>query len=524
MLRRRIYVVLSVVAILAIGAGALWVSQNTGRREPKWGRGTLREAERAYYMDRIDGIIHRWQHMARYGEREIGTGRVAKPGFTCLVIDTTALAMWIERDGRVLPEYRTELPKGMTWTLRHCGPHKNAELASPARFRVRGLFSDRQPQERIVFVGQSDRTGFLEFSFNSSDRGHGHSSGTWNPTLTWKSRSKQDNDEEPYESILVTDAEYAEAQAGFSAADVPGNPDEPAEFTENQAAWRRIEKRLYQEIERHVEAEGFELRRLEVTCGPDCSAASAELRAGRSALLRGLAGGPSSRQAYLKIDHLGDDVWYVKSGPDPRFRGAMRGRRELDLELLVCATGDVPKPRRDELLAQGRAKQAETPRPPSKWQVVLSNGATVAFVGVCESPSGGKDWWGPGGRPLGYVPHVNYEPYGRYREDHTIYEIAWRVSRPSVAGSSTRSSLEGCVGSYGRTIQDRYGQTIYEGLEVQGYAFKTSRRKTTLTMGVRVGEGDFEWVHFRNISLVRGEDSGFEVVQGDESSPPRAAD
>ena len=196
----------------------------------------------------------------------------------------------------------------------------------------------------------------------------------------------------------------------------------------------------------------------------------------------------------------------------------MRGRRQLDLELLACATGDVPKPRRDELLAQGRAKQAEALRPPSKWQVKLPNGATLAFIGLCESPSGGKDWWGPDGRPLGYVPHVNYEPYGRPREDHTIYEIAWRVNRPSVAGSGTRSSLEGCVGSYGRTIQDRYGCKIHEGLEVQGYAFETSQRKTTLTMDVRVGEGDFESVRFQNISLVPGEDLGFEVVQGDAGS------
>ncbi len=516
MLKRKTYPVLAVLGVLVVGTGALWMSRQVGRWEPGWGGAILKVAERAYYEDRIETIIENWQHLARFGEREIKTGRVAEPGFTCLVIDLAAKEMWIERDGKVLPEYHGELPKGMTWKLRHCGPHRNAELASPARFRVRGLFSDRQPQERMFLVGQSDRTGFLEFSFNSSDRGRGHGSRTWTPNLAFAFPFDREDEEGRYGSIVVSDAEYAEAKAGFSADTARPEGDEASELRENRAAWTRIEKRLYQEIDRHVEAEGFELRRLEVTCGPDRSAASAELRAGRSGLLSGLRGDPSSRQAYLKIDLLEDDVWYVKSALDSRhpMPTAMRHRFELELEFLVSAAGAVPKERRANLLEQGRAKQAETPQSPSKWRVTLPNGATVEFVGICESPSGGKDWWGPDGSRLEYVPYVNCERYCRPLEDRSIYEIAWRVTMPPAGKSGTSSSLEGSVGSYGRQIHDRYGSTIREGLHAQGYAFEKSRKTTTLRLGVSVDEGEREWVRFENISLVAGEDPGFEIVQG----------
>jgi hypothetical protein len=370
----------------------------------------------------------------------------------------------------------------------------------------------------IFLVGKSIRGEYQQFRFNTSEMSSqpGPGPGAWAPRVKSVPPGGEPKEVERYESIVVEATEYAEAQAGFSTDVESDEPDVPATFRANQAAWARVAKRLYQEIDRHIEMEGLTLRRLEVTCGPDRSAASAEFRAGQSGLLGGLRPGPSWRQTFLKIDHLGDDVWYVKNEPDPR--RPVPQAFQVEMEFLVSATGVVSKERRAELLAQGRAKQADVPRPASKWQVTLPNGATVEFIGLCESPSGGKEWWGPDGRPLGYAPYVNYERYGSPREARTIYEIAWRVSKPSVAGSGTRSSLEGCVGSYGRTIRDRYGRTIYEGLEVQGYAFEKARKTTTLTMGVRVGEGDYESVRFQNISLIPGADPGCEIIQGEAAA------
>jgi hypothetical protein len=189
-------------------------------------------------------------------------------------------------------------------------------------------------------------------------------------------------------------------------------------------------------------------------------------------------------------------------------------RSHLELEFLVSASGRLTKERHASLLQEGRAKQAEAPEPPSKWQVTLSNGARVEFVGVCENPSGGKQWWGPDGSPLGYAPYLNYERYAALREDRKVYEIAWRIAWPAAGPSGARCSLEGVRGSFGRQIRDRYGVDIHSGLDAQGYAFEKSRRTTTLRLGVRVGEGAYEWVRFENISLVPGEDPGFVVVEG----------
>ena len=276
-------------------------------------------------------------------------------------------------------------------------------------------------------------------------------------------------------------------------------------------------KPLYQEIDRQVALEGFHLRTLEVHPGPDRSAASAQLHANRRGALSFLHQGPSSAHAYLKIDRLEDDVWYVRTALDPKIPVRMPG--ELDLEFLVSATDPVPKRRHAALIEAGRAKQKEVVSLASKWQAVLPNEATVEFIGVCENPSGGKDWWGPDGSRLDAPPYLNYERYSPPREDLAIYEIAWRVTIPAGGPSGTRSSLEGAVGSYGRQICDRYGNTIHAGLDAQGYAFEKSRTKTTLTLGVRIGQSTYEWVRFENISLLPAQNPGFQIVEGTDAAP-----
>jgi hypothetical protein len=146
--------------------------------------------------------------------------------------------------------------------------------------------------------------------------------------------------------------------------------------------------------------------------------------------------------------------------------------------------------------------------------VTLANGAKVAFIGVCENPSGGKEWWGPDGSRLGYTPYLNYERYAPVHENRTIYEIVWRVSLPSGGPSGTRVSLEGARGSYYHQIRDRYGNEILSGIQAEGYLFEKSRKKTTLKLGISVGGGAHEWVRFENISLVPGEDPGFQIMEG----------
>jgi len=514
MSRRIVYAALAVTVLVALAVATLWIAGHTWNWEPGWGSAQLKVAERAYCSAQVKRVLDTWRAMARDAMGPMRPGRAAQDSFVCLVIDTTEKAVWIERDGKTMSGCRIDLPKGIPWTLRRCGPDTNVELAGPARFRIRGLRSARQPKERIVLLGQSEGGQYLEFSFTGTGGGSRYGSGTWAPKATWwNSGSQRPGEEAPYESLLVSDAEYAEAQAGFPAGEAQTEPDQPDQFTENLAAWERVAKHLYQEIDRHVAAEGFDLGMLDVRCGPDYSAASANLHAARTGWLRGLLGLRSSAQAYLKVDRLEGDIWYVKTAPDPR-RPAPKGG-QLKLEFLVSASDKPARQHRARLIQTGRARQADAPKPPSKWQMELPNGIKVAFIGVCENPSAGKEWWGPDGSRLGYTPYSNYERYTPFGEDQTVYEIALNVARPASGRFGTRSSLlEGCRGTFGRQTRDRYGNPTLSGFRAQGYAFDKSQKKTTLELGVRVGDGDHEWVRFENISLVPGEDPGFQILEG----------
>jgi hypothetical protein len=187
------------------------------------------------------------------------------------------------------------------------------------------------------------------------------------------------------------------------------------------------------------------------------------------------------------------------------------------MEFLISVAGRITGRDRQRLLVAGRRKQEEAlPQQTSKWQVTLSNGVIVEFIGLCENPSGGKAWWGPDGSPLESAPYINYEVYGPESEDRTIYEVAWRTDLPMQAQSATRITMEGAVGSYSHAIYDRYGTSICDGLSAEGFAFENSRKKTTLRLGVKGKNGQFVWTTFKNISLVPGQDMGFEIVSGND--------
>ena len=74
-----------------------------------WGHGKLETSERAYYTNRINTIISAWQEMAKQARRS-RTGEVEDSHFTCLVVDTGKKEIRMERDGRILPLYHTDLP------------------------------------------------------------------------------------------------------------------------------------------------------------------------------------------------------------------------------------------------------------------------------------------------------------------------------------------------------------------------------------------------------------------------------
>lgn len=499
------------VAVIAAGIYLRWRPSGQGSGSPaSWGQGDLKISERLYYSSRIDRIIGNWQQTVEQADID-KDGRLKESYRTFLVIDTDKQAIWIEDNGQIQKDNYTEFPAGMNWTLYHSTPQGNTKIPGRTILKIRGPYSSRQTPEQFCLAGTGRGAGHTSFHFSSSSRGGGYGSGRFNPQ-PYKpgSSSKAEN---PYGSLVVTDAEYRSA----SAASIPKQSDEEnaktqiqIAFKENKANWQKVGKLLYIEVEKQVSDAGFKLRDLKVEAGPDFSAAHAEILAHTDNFLRNIFGGYSSIWGYLKIDYLGNDLWYAKNAAHPQ-RPAPR-RRQLDLEFLVGPTADIPDSQHSRLIKKGRKIQQPTPIPPSKWKAALPNGATIEFIGICENPSAGKQWWGPDGSPIGYAPYFNAEPYDRPRTDRNLYELAWRIKWPGSSSSTgTQTSFKGCIGSYGREIRDRYGNRLIGNLNAHGCAFDKSREKTTLKIGLKTGDQDFQHVTFKNISLVPGKDQGFSV-------------
>lgn len=507
--------IITVILTAAVAAGIyrqwFWKADGAGHT---WGVGRLTTSERAYYTNRINAIIETWQQTRGNVARD-NAGRFEESYRTYMVIDLDKNAMWIEDNGQIQPDNYTDLPAKMKWTLFHKTPQGDSELTGQTRLRIRGGSTSRDYPERFYLVVSGRAAGHLYFEFSTSNRGYGSGSSRFLP------RSHQFSAPEPndsYGSLIVTDAEYEQYRSSIPPSDPNAPAQSQAPIEKNKAAWRKVEKALYQQIEKEVSSAGFMLRDLTVEPGPDYAAAHAEVGVRTEGVFRGMFRGYYGADIYLKIDHLGDDIWYAKTAPHP-VRGALPGRDKIDLEFLIRPAAPIPDSQRAALLERGRNIQQDTAViAPSKWNVTLPNGATVEFIGLCENPSAGKKWWGPDGSPLEYAPYFNYEAYDGPREDRKIYEMAWKVEFPQMpdgsSGGGTETRLEGLVGSYSRPIRDRYGNQIYN-LNAEGYAFEKSRAKTTLELGVKIGDADYERVRCENISLVPGQDQGFKILLPD---------
>jgi len=249
MQQKTIYVLIAVLALSAVGIW-LWLARGRDVWAAGWGQGQLKVSERAYYVGRIGAVIDAWRNIAQRAKRNPRDGRIEDSDLTCLVIDTAERRIWVETNGRILPGYEAELPPQMEWALQRSTPDGTAALASLSRFRIPGIYTKRLPLEEVFLIGTRGRQEHLHFSFTPSGNcGNGYGDGPWN--MQTKLNSPQPTPGEgAYESIVVRDADYEQAKARFDASDPA--PSEPAVLQEARVAWARVEKRLYQEIERQI--------------------------------------------------------------------------------------------------------------------------------------------------------------------------------------------------------------------------------------------------------------------------------
>jgi hypothetical protein len=487
-----------------------------------WGTGEVKASERVYYTNTLHRVVRHWQEQMLREASVAEDGRVEDPYHVYLIIDTSKPAVWIEQNGRVLLDNYTELPESMTWNVYRRAPEGNTGLGQMVRLKIRGVHGQRLAAEEFSIGASRRGMGYWYVHFNVQQLISGGSD-----TLTTRPYrgAKPQSSEDTYGSIVVSDEEYQQYQEWLAASGTPvesrTDAAEKSSLAANRANWLKVEKLLCQMIEAQVRHVGLNMNHLELGVGPDYTAAHAELLARDDSVIRDILGTRRSGAAYLRIDSLPDGNWYARSGPYP----ASTRQGSLDLEFLVRADGEIPKAQYDEWMKKGRQKQQDITVPPSKWRTTLPNGATVEFIGVCENPSAGKKWWGPDGGTLGYSPYWNTERRRPKGADGDVFEIAWRIywppSRSPNPGAAVRYHMEGALSDRSVQTRDRYGARIHN-LTARSCAFEKRQKQTAVQVGVatfiqgqfqddRVPDKEFRWVRFKNISLVSGENRGFEI-------------
>jgi hypothetical protein len=544
------YILLAALVMLAVAGLALWWWTRYGgpSRPVRWGRGRFTVSERAYCEARVKRILRTWQQTWQTADSG-RDGRLKPPYDVYLVIDTARRAVWIEDGGQILEASRAELPKQLTWKLYRDEGKRLAPLPDVTRFKCRGievgrfkgrgLYRSRFWPEMIWLVGRGQGNDRLGFYFNCHSRGSDPAYRTGDSQKKWPApRLEEGVDYHP--SIVVRADEYEQVRrvwAGAGAAESAARPEQQP-VDPRQAAWSKVEPKLYQTIESQVNGLGFHLYSLEVEPGPGWSAAHAHVSAirrdfasaNRRNLWQRLFGGWQFADCYLKIDSLGDRLWYASTAPC-----RLSGARVLELEFLVSEGETVSPEEQSRRLAQGREKQHPTAPPASPWQVTLANGATIAVLGICKVTGEEPYWWGPDGRREPSVPEFYSESRPEAKELARRYEIVWLVDWPLRAFGATHFSWS--VQSRGDPLplscpaRDRYGE-LYRGSSVMenvqtggsrqsrvircfyagGIMCRAADPQTTFSLGLRIGQGYTEWVTFQNISLRPGEDPGFAIV------------
>jgi hypothetical protein len=150
--------------------------------------------------------------------------------------------------------------------------------------------------------------------------------------------------------------------------------------------------------------------------------------------------------------------------------------------------------------APGDAPAATPPAPPrAPGQVViapskavgrLNNGVSIEIVGLCQSPSQGRQWWDAGGAPLETRPYAKMNGELQVDPGYLIREIAIKVSDQAADSPDPASvpwSIDNSGGSSSSTPEDAHGHNVM-GIEAERMALKDQPGGVTLHASVAAGK------------------------------------
>jgi hypothetical protein len=471
-----------------------------------WGKGLSRYSEQAYYNNKLRNIITKWQKAANNPN-----GSIKDSNSTFLHFDLEQNAVWLEENGQVKIEDYIDLPEQTTWALQYSSLLPTINL--PKRVILRTLKVNQ------ILTGQfflSTETRYSSYCFvfdNKIFSGGPFPRGSIIQNLSPASNNPQVSID--YTSLIISEEEYKKykdslaktnpEQSGEQANETP----ETKALEENKAGWLKAEKLLYMEIDGQILNAGYELNSLEVEAGSDYTGACAIMEArGENAIHRYLhLDGSKTVRAYLKIDYLGDNIWYAGTAPHPARK--LETDSKLNLEFLIFPEEQISRSQYRKYIKQGRRLQQSESFPTAKWKAALPDGVVIEILGIRDSNNPDK-WWGPDGSALEFPDYFKIESV---KADENTSQIAWQIKFPENRGiRQTFFVPEGAKDTRSVAAHDRYGNT--ESVMISVY--DSSLEKISFSIGTQASGQTSEYANFNNVSLVPGRNEGFNIEAGEK--------
>ena len=508
-MRRKATISVILVAFIAGGFFLALSAYSQSRRQAiaagVWSDNYVSEMRWQFISRRIEQIIEDWQEAGRWAKRQSSDAPDIE-----LVVDAAKPGIWVEVNGSPVETRKLTLPKGLKWSVYYVEPGQVGEMTTTARFMIRTKSTGSHLPEIVYLVGQDKSRDYISAHFDADSQGLSRSSGVFNWVALAKSvKFYSDGEEDRKPSIVVSQEEHLKTvgAAGARVSTAQGGFPWERDWT---ADWSRAEEAICRRIDAEAVSRKLDIRVMRFESSPSGAGGYAEMSMSKESFftplfgrtwLRRLFGRSNHYSVEYKFGHLGEGVWYARSQP---IRIAPRNS-DTDFDFVVTASGEAPSDS-EAWLKKGREAKDDGAPAQVPWGQALDIGSKVELIGVCEYPSAGKNWWGPDGTALDYVPcysrpfPIGSGPTGR------AYQIAVRIkeARP------TRMRFEGWLNEVSPAF-DVYGRWV-EGVQVYVFEWRKPEESVSVTVGYGRDESSgYEEVDFEKISLVPGKNGGFEI-------------
>lgn len=157
--------------------------------------------------------------------------------------------------------------------------------------------------------------------------------------------------------------------------------------------------------------------------------------------------------------------------------------------LVILPMGSLRPTAKAQDSAQKRTRSTRTAKvgKATAWHRTLSSGGAVELVGVCYSPSKGKQWWRPDGSPLPEAPYdsLGFGPPDPSTGSHQAYEFAMSVSGQPATDESAHFYVLGARGGGAGRVRKR--DRVVPGVLGAGVAIQRLDRRCTVRFGTPAG-------------------------------------